>query len=141
MVNGVSTTDSTAVTNSYSSTETTGDVAAALGKDDFLKLLVTQLKYQNPLEPLKDNEFIAQMAQFSSLEQMKNLNDTISDSYSMMMKGDAVGLLGKKVTILDEETQEQVSLLIDRVKFVEDSPVFYSGDSEISPSEILDIRT
>ena len=48
-----------------------------LDKDAFLKILVTQLKYQNPLEPNKDNEFIGQMAQFSSLEQSQNSNKAI----------------------------------------------------------------
>lgn len=45
-----------------------------LSKDAFLNLMVTQLKYQDPLEPTKDKEFLAQMAQFTSLEQMQNLN-------------------------------------------------------------------
>lgn len=61
---------------------------SALGKDEFLNLLVKQLQYQDPLEPQGDTEFIAQMAQFSSLEQMQNLNDTFSQfqSYSMVGK-------------------------------------------------------
>ena len=61
---------------------------SALGKDEFLNLLVKQLQYQDPLEPSSDTEFIAQMAQFSSLEQMQNLNDTFSkfQSYSMVGK-------------------------------------------------------
>ena len=48
-----------------------------LDKDAFLKILVTQLRYQNPLEPTKDNEFIGQLAQFSSLEQSQNSNKAI----------------------------------------------------------------
>jgi flagellar basal-body rod modification protein FlgD len=47
-----------------------------LGKNDFLQLLVTQLEYQDPLEPMDNTDFIAQMAQFSSLEQMQNLSQS-----------------------------------------------------------------
>ena len=51
-----------------------------LGKDSFLKLLVTQLRNQDPLNPIEDKEFIAQMAQFSTLEEIQNLTKTLQGS-------------------------------------------------------------
>jgi flagellar basal-body rod modification protein FlgD len=61
-----------------------------LGKDDFLNLLVTQLQYQDPLNPQDDTQFIAQMAQFSALEQMQNLNVAFSSTR-------AFGMIGKTI--------------------------------------------
>ncbi len=63
-----------------------------LGKDEFLQLLVCQMKNQDPLEPAKDTDFIAQLAQFSALEQMQNLNGVAENSQ-------AFGLVGKTVVI------------------------------------------
>ena len=61
-----------------------------LGKDAFLNLLVTQMKYQDPLNPTNDKEFLAQMAQFSALEQMQNANTNL-----LMQTG--FSLVGKNV--------------------------------------------
>jgi flagellar basal-body rod modification protein FlgD len=51
-----------------------GEAGGAMGKDQFMNLLITQMQNQDPLEPVDNKEMIAQLAQFSSLEQMQNLN-------------------------------------------------------------------
>lgn len=75
-----------------------------LGKDDFLKLLITQLTHQDPTQPMEDREFIAQMAQFSTLEQMTNMNESFTTLSNMLASNQAMGLLGKTVEIIDGET-------------------------------------
>ena len=66
---------------------------AAMGKNDFLMLLAAQLRYQNPLEPKNDGDFAAQLAQFSSLEQMMNMNE----SMKALTNQQSFGLVGKGV--------------------------------------------
>ena len=70
-----------------------------LDKDDFLKLLMVQLTNQDPTQPMQDKEFIAQMAQFSSLEQMVNMSSELAQVSSIAARGQAFSLLGKSVTI------------------------------------------
>lgn len=62
-----------------------------LGKDEFLNLLIAQLKNQDPLNPMKDTEFIAQLATFSTVEQIGNMNRTMEKNFSL-------GLIGAEVT-------------------------------------------
>ena len=68
-----------------------------LGKDDFLKLLLAQLSNQDPLKPMEDKEFIAQLAQFNSLEQMQQVNAHLVDLLSGMSLAEGSNLLGKFV--------------------------------------------
>jgi|SRR6056297_255397 len=75
-------------------------ISQDLGKDDFLQLLITQLQNQDPTSPMEDKEFIAQMAQFSSLEQMTNLSQEFSKISGLMSRGNALNLLGQEVDIL-----------------------------------------
>ncbi|MBR0203331.1 MAG: hypothetical protein IJQ56_03085, partial [Synergistaceae bacterium] len=74
-------------------TEATNDT---LGKDAFLKLLIAELSNQDPLNPMEDREFISQMATFSSLEQMQNMNKTL-DTMAEANKFSAVSYVGKAV--------------------------------------------
>jgi len=96
------TTSSASNTNSSSTGTLTGGIN--MGKEDFLMLLTTQLRYQNPLSPEDPKDFVAQLSQFSSLEQLINLNTKLEDSaksstalQNSMQLSQGVSLLGKEV--------------------------------------------
>lgn len=77
---------------SISSTKKDTTGTGILGKDAFLQLLVAQMKYQDPLNPSSDTEWVSQMAQFSSLEQMQNLNSTMTNSQAFSLIGQTVSV-------------------------------------------------
>jgi len=92
----------TAKVDAYNRSLAPGRIPQAdLGKDDFLKLLITQLSHQDPTQPLEDREFVAQMAQFSTLEQMTNMTGELSKVLGLLARSQAVALLGKTVEIAD----------------------------------------
>jgi flagellar basal-body rod modification protein FlgD len=79
----------------------------SLGKDDFLKILITQLSYQDPTSPMEDKEFIAQMAQFSTLEQMTSMAQDFSKLTSLITSNEASSALGRNVELIQGETTIQ----------------------------------
>lgn len=87
-----------------------------LGKDDFLRLLVTQLQNQNPLEPLKNEEFVAQLAQFNALEQMQNLNKAMGLLGDLQIMQTTSSLIGKNVKAKDLDGKI-IQGVVDTVNF------------------------
>lgn len=105
-----------------------------LGKDDFLNLLVTQLRNQNPLEPLSNTEYIAQMAQFTSVEQLMNLASEMSALRNSL--GIASGMIGMSVewSEYDQATGQLVTYqgIVDSIVVRGGETLARVGDREIS---------
>jgi len=83
------------------STQAAGAATKELGRDAFLNLLITQLQNQDPLNPTDSTEFTAQLAQFSSLEQLGNVNDNLlllQNFQASINNSQAVSLIGKEIT-------------------------------------------
>ncbi|MCL2557112.1 MAG: flagellar hook assembly protein FlgD [Treponema sp.] len=78
-----------------------------LGRDDFLRLLITQLSHQDPMNPMEDREFIAQMAQFSTLEQMTNMAADFSRLTALLSGSEASQSLGRTVEVADGDRTVQ----------------------------------
>lgn len=128
-----------------------------LGKDDFLKLLISQLQNQNPLDPVDDKEFIAQMAQFSSLEQINNMNETIesmsssinenfeelinkmSDMNSINNKLNNVSLIGKKVSY-EDENGEIDNGIVTGVYLKDSQKIVVDNDTKITLNDIKHVE-
>jgi len=70
---------------------------------DYIKLLIAQLQYQNPLEPLDNNEMASQLAQFSELQQLESMNTSFADILAISNRSYANSLLGKNVTFYVED--------------------------------------
>ncbi|WPK11950.1 flagellar hook assembly protein FlgD [Lysinibacillus louembei] len=125
---------------------------SALGKDAFLKLLITQLQNQDPTNPMNDREFIAQMAQFSSLEQMQNMTKAIEvlvESQQQTQLMSYTTFIGKEVkwhelTDKLDETGKPIAVegagTIVELKFVDGQPQFILDDGKtISAGNISSI--
>jgi flagellar basal-body rod modification protein FlgD len=119
-----------------------------LGKDEFLKLLITELQYQDAMNPMEDKEFISQMAQFSSLEQMQNLSTVMEEGLQALMESQqtlgetmagamdlislnqGVGLLGREITY--QFGEEEKTGVVTALKQVEGSYTAIVDGEEVS---------
>lgn len=106
----------------------------SLGKDEFLKLLTTQLQYQDPMSPMDNTQMIAQLAQFSSLEQMNNLNQSFDGVRAMEM-------IGKVVQAYSEDSEQEYLGLVQSVSYTS-SGVFLNLETEdgVSQVDLADVQ-
>src|SRR3954467_4087683 len=132
------TTTATTATTAASSTKKADQ---ALGKDDFLKLMVAQMKNQDPMNPADDKDNIAQMAQFSSLEQITNLANATQELANRMSLTQNVGLIGHNVTYAGADGTT-VSGTVDGLSLDKSGAATLSvaGQTGVEPTSITSVR-
>ena len=110
-----------------------------MGKDTFLKLLVAQLKYQNPLEPTDSAQFMAQTAQFTVVEKLDALTKTNAELLSTNRALGASSLLGQSVVSAGPNGDDVVAK-VTGVRFDVAGPVLLTGDTEVSLAAVKEVR-
>jgi flagellar basal-body rod modification protein FlgD len=146
MIDTTNVTSSTSVTGSTSTVSSSTDITEVT-KDDFFKLLIAQLRYQDPLNPQDGSEYTAQLAQFTSLEKLSNIYDlleTQGTGYKYLTSLQSVSLVGKEVeaSIIDEETSESTTITgtVSSVQFKDDAVYLTVGDQEISFADVISVK-
>jgi flagellar basal-body rod modification protein FlgD len=121
------------VGSATSDTKTTAETSTTLGKDQFLKLLIAQIKNQDPLNPIENTEFISQLAQFSALEQMTEMNTNLEETLTSnnntaeaISNAMATNYFGKTVTAESNTIQYDGS---DKPEIEYELPVTAAGGS------------
>lgn len=110
-----------------------------LGKDEFLKLLVTQLSFQDPLDPMDSTESIAQLAQFSALEQMQNVNDQIEALRRSSGLAEGLLLQGHDVEVLTDGGMMHAGT-VERVSWGQDGLVLTINGEMVPIARIVELR-
>jgi flagellar basal-body rod modification protein FlgD len=133
-------TTTAAHTAAGSGTTALSNPKATLDKDGFLKLFITQLQHQDPSAPMDASESVAQMAQFSMVEGMNNMQTTNSSIASSLNTSSAVGLIGRTVSYVDDKGDLQTGK-VDRVATTKDgkATLTVAGKPGIDPSLIAEV--
>ncbi len=111
---------------------------------DYMKLLVTQLQNQNPLEPLDNKDMAAQLAQFSQLQQMEGLNTSFGKVLESVQRSYASSLIGKEVSFRSEAADGAVGTRtgeVEEVTIGDDGEIILTvGDDKVKLADVLSIR-
>ncbi|WHY88397.1 flagellar hook capping FlgD N-terminal domain-containing protein [Neobacillus novalis] len=130
--------------NPYTQQSSNNPQTKELGKEQFLKILVAQLQNQDPTQPMQDGEMISQMAQLSVLEQLSNLNNSLSAYLYLNSNQDNLAqyssMLDKKVTWMNPETNKIESGIVTGVQYKNGFVYFKIGDQEVLSSAILSVE-
>lgn len=129
-------------------TSTESSQKKALGTDAFFKLLIAQLKNQDPLNPQDGSAFAAQLAQFSSLEQLTNLNTTVTSqnlNYKNLLNAQSVNLIGKEVTARQADAsnaslETTVTGQVSAVQFKNKAIYLTVNGQEIAFSDVTSVK-
>jgi flagellar basal-body rod modification protein FlgD len=134
-------------TNTAAKTASATAQADPLGKDAFFKMLIAQMRNQDPLNPMDGTAFAAQLAQFSSLEQLTNLNEALNVqnmNFTNLLNAQTVNLIGKEITAnqKDAKTSETTTVTgeVTAVQFKEGSIYLTVNDKEISFSDVTAVK-
>lgn len=128
-ISGIDTSTVTSIVNNADN----GKSNSSLDKDAFLQLLVAQMQYQDPLQPTSNTEYMSQLAQFSTVEELQNIDSTFGNTQAMNLTGQYVIL-----NVPDAAGNiNQVSGLVDYVTLSEGKTYFHIGENYY-PSEYLD---
>ncbi|MDZ4774186.1 MAG: flagellar hook capping FlgD N-terminal domain-containing protein [Planctomycetota bacterium] len=132
--------------NASSNSASTVASASNLDKDAFMKLLVSQLKNQDPLAPQDNGQYIAQLAQFSSLEQMQELNDNVvglavlqQNNALMSQLTQSSSLIGQQVRYTDPTTQESRVGTVSSVKIEDDLAQLSIGGNNVPLGNVTEV--
>ena len=109
-----------------------------LGKDDFLKLFVTQLQHQDPMNPSDNSQFMAQMAQFSTLEQITNLSNATTQMVFANQVSQSVGLIGRTVTYDNADGTSRTGVA-SAVNIANGTILVTVGDQQVEPGSIRSV--
>jgi len=111
---------------------------------NYMKLLITQLQNQNPLEPMDNNEMASQLAQFSQLQQLETMNSSFADVLSTTERNYASSLIGKEISFEsenDDGTQTMTSGIVEEIiNNIDGQTMLVTGNNKIALEDVISVK-